>query len=307
MGASLFAGIPFKFFFAQRGTAVSVVESSELLYYLSGTLDAETTVVLVSRSGESVEVTKLLPKLAERGCRVIAVVNVPGSTLANAAAETIVVNSPSDRLVAIQTYTGTLAVLALLAASCFDELDSATSELEETIDAVEELVSRSVSGTYSDLWFDGGPLYLLGRGAALASVHTGALLMHEMARRPAVGMSSAQFRHGPVEVVTEEFRAILFGTQPATAALDLALAEDLAGMGASVGWIGPLIENASASRLGWWPEGAPARFASVLEIIPIQVLAFRIAESRGIASGEFRFAPAVTLSETGFLSSAVNK
>ena len=35
----------------------------------------------------------------------------------------------------------------------------------------------------------GAPLYLLGRGAALGSVHEGALLMHETAKTPAVGMS----------------------------------------------------------------------------------------------------------------------
>ena len=49
--------------------AAPVVETSELLYFLSSTLGANTAVVLVSRSGESVEITKLVPVLKQRGCR----------------------------------------------------------------------------------------------------------------------------------------------------------------------------------------------------------------------------------------------
>ena len=39
------------------------------------------------------------------------------------------------------------------------------------------------------------PLYFLGRGPALASVREAVLVMHETAKMPAVGMSSAEFRN----------------------------------------------------------------------------------------------------------------
>jgi glucosamine--fructose-6-phosphate aminotransferase (isomerizing) len=143
-------------------------------------------------------------------------------------------------------------------------------------------------------------LYLLGRGTSLASVNAGVLVMHEMARLPAIGMSCAQFRHGPVEVVDRDFQCILFGTQPQTAALDRALAERLHVAGASVQWIGPPAPETRVPLLGVWPDSVSPRFAPVLEIVPVQLLALRLAELGGIPAGQFQFAAHITLSETDF-------
>ena len=38
----------------------------------------------------------------------------------------------------------------------------------------------------------------------------------------------------------------------------------------------------------------------VFEVIPLQIAAYQVAQARGIIPGDFRYAPAVTLSETGF-------
>lgn len=299
MGASLFACIPAQYMFVERGIPTSVVESSELLYFLSGMLEPNTTLVLVSRSGESIEVTKLLPILRQRRCRVIAVVNAAGSTLANQANETILINSPAEGYVAIQAYTSTVAVLCMLAAACSGEIDHARTGLDRAIEAAESMAASNAAAQEKPP-FERGTLYLLGRGPSLASVYGGALLMHEMARMPAIGMSSAQFRHGPVEVVSKEFQAIVFGSQPETAEIDLRLAEDLAGVSKCVRWIGPLASGSKVDGLSFWPPDFPPRYAPLLEILPVQILAFRLAEAGGIQAGQFRFAAPVTLSETGF-------
>jgi glucosamine--fructose-6-phosphate aminotransferase (isomerizing) len=301
MGASLFACIPAQYIFVQRGIPTSVVESSELLYFLSGMLEPNTTLVLVSRSGESIEVTKLLPILRERGCRAIAVVNGAGSTLAKQADETILINSPAEGYVAIQAYTSTVAVLCMLAAACSGEIDHARTELDRAINAAETMLASNAPGAAQEKPpFERGTLYLLGRGPSLASVYGGALLMHEMARMPAIGMSSAQFRHGPVEVVSREFQAIVFGSQSETADIDLRLAEDLASVGKCVRWIGPHVSGSKVDGLSFWPPDVPPRYAPLLEVLPVQILAFRLAEAGGIQAGQFRFAAPVTLSETGF-------
>ncbi|MBV8070703.1 MAG: SIS domain-containing protein, partial [Acidobacteriaceae bacterium] len=82
MGASLFACTPLAYALSAHGVSVCAIESSELLYFLSPVLGRDTAVVLVSRSGESVEVIRLVPLLQERGCRTIGVFNVRESTLA---------------------------------------------------------------------------------------------------------------------------------------------------------------------------------------------------------------------------------
>ena len=144
------------------------------------------------------------------------------------------------------------------------------------------------------------PLYILGRGPALGSVAEGVLLIHETAKASAVGMSVPQFRHGPVEVVDPAFRAVVIGTQSETAALDSALANDLLSMGSQVQWLGPSFPGLKAQPLCRWPATVPARFLSLFETIPLQIIAYAQAEIRGIRPGDFRWAPAITSSESGF-------
>jgi glucosamine--fructose-6-phosphate aminotransferase (isomerizing) len=285
---------------ASRGIDVSVIETAELLYFLTPALDAETAVVLVSRSGETIEVLKLLDLLNQRRCPTIGVVNVPHSTLAERATLHIVMNSPADQLVAVQTYTATLVTLALLGAACLDELAVAKSEWTATVACLSSWIPDCVAAgeTWQQFVALDSPLYILGRGPALASVKEGVLLMHEVSKSPAIGMSIPQFRHGPVEVADERFRAIVIGTQPITADIDRQLAAELGQMGGRIRWLGPPASH--CQPLCAWPEYCPARFLSIFETVPLQLLAYRTAEARGIVPGSFRWAPAITNSESGF-------
>lgn len=286
MGASAFGCFPLAY-----AIGAEVIDSSELLYFRQSILVPGMAVVLVSRSGESVEVIKLLPILRHAGCRVIGVTNVPGNTLATQADAAILLNSPADQLVAIQTYTATVLALLLLADSDAGDLYVAIETFESQLD-----VWMRTGKMWQDFVNPERPIYLLGRGPALGSVSEGALLFHEMAKWSAIGMQAAQFRHGPVEVVDAGFRAIVFGTTPETLELDSALAQDLLRMGAKICWVGPATKFSGGTVF----DVAPGRFAPLLEIVPCQLLAYHMTEARGVTPGEFRWAPAITRSETGF-------
>lgn len=302
MGASLFAGMGFAYALASSGFFAQAIESSELLYFLDPEVDAETAIVLVSRSGESIEITRLLKRIQGRGASTVGVMNVPESTLAREAVQPVLIASPPDEFVAIQSYTAAVATLALLHAAMRDELNVAAQELHETAQVLSDWIPECVYGR--DKWDrflnSRGPYYLLGRGPGLGSVAEGVLLMHEIAKHPAVGMSVAQFRHGPVEVVGHEFHSILFGTQPQTAELDAALANDLIAMHGTVRWLGPALPRCTAPLLCDWPTSLPKQFSPLLETVALQCLAYRKAELVGVRPGEFRWAPQVTTAESGF-------
>ena len=182
--------------------------------------------------------------------------------------------------------------------------DAALTLLPALTDCIEQSLQAS---TDWQPFFDASePLYLLGRGPALASAYEGALLFHETAKASAVAMSSGQFRHGPVEVVSSRFKAVIFGAPPSTRDMDRSLAADLVKMGGAVRWIGPAAnEFSSVPTLIPWPAfGSDAIHASVLaplvEIVPLQVAAYRLALWRGLTPGDFRFASEVTSEESGF-------
>jgi glucosamine--fructose-6-phosphate aminotransferase (isomerizing) len=276
MGASLYAAMPFAVH-----VGAQTFDSSELLYFgLEAARDA--LVVVVSRSGESVEIVRLLPKLRELQAKIIGVTNEPESTLAREADLPIIVNSGRDELVAVQSYTGTTTALLLLAAA----VRETDHEGAHAISAVQQEIDHGVG--HPERWTsfcrDAGVIYVLGRGPSYASACEGALLFHETARLPAVPMTAGGFRHGPVEVVDERFRAIIFASQSDTRELDLALADRLRRMGGRV-------EVISAD------SGA---FAPVVEIVPVQFAAFHAALACGVEPGRFRHATLVTASETDF-------
>jgi glucosamine--fructose-6-phosphate aminotransferase (isomerizing) len=298
MGASLFACGPLRYLLAAGGMTVSSVEAAELLYFLGGNLDSDTGVVLVSRSGESVEVLKLLDVLEARGCKTVGVANVADSSLLGRAQTGVLLGSPADQLVAIQTYVATVTVLLLLGAACKRKLDQALDRGHHAVEILRTFVPACVEAStgWSDFISD-SPLYFLGRGPSLATVDEGVLLMHETAKSPAMGMSVAQFRHGPVEVAGPSVRAVVLGTAAATSPLDLQLASDLAGMGVVVRWIGP---GSDVKALAPWPGEVHELLRPLFEVVPLQLLAYRTAEARGVTPGDFRWAPAITSSESGF-------
>jgi glutamine---fructose-6-phosphate transaminase (isomerizing) len=299
MGASLNASIPFEYRLCSAGIDATLAESGELLHYPRPVLH-DTVVVIVSRSGESVEIAKLLPRF--RGaCTTIGVTNEPESSLGRGADHAIFVRSLPDEMVAIQTYTGTVLALALLAAAVADDLASLASQARAAIDLQRDLIRQGVERVA--LWDEflemRSPIHLLARGPSTGSALEGALLFNETAKAPAVGMTVASFRHGPVELVDGTFSGLIFAPADATQTLNLALAADLVRFGGRVRVIGP--PHPGYPGLEWCetPE-ISVSLTPLVEIVPVQLAALRLAQLRGIPPGEFRYAPQVARDEAAF-------
>jgi glucosamine--fructose-6-phosphate aminotransferase (isomerizing) len=300
IGASLFASIPLEYALCSAGVDAEAVEAGELLHYRSG-LISDSVVIAVSRSGESVEVAKLLETMKGRN-RIIGVSNEPKSLLARSSHISIHIGSMADEMVAIQTYTGTLLALCLLANAVTASIDSAAEAARVSLPAFAAQVERSMEALqeWDDFFSGGSPVYLLGRGPSRASAAEGALLFHEVAKSPAVSMASASFRHGPVEVVDRSFRGLIFATQRRTRELDLSLAADLTRFGGRVRVIGAPHAGGDAPFADCELPQVPEALAPLFEIVPVQVAALRLAELRGIRPGSFRYAPQVTVDEAHF-------
>jgi glutamine---fructose-6-phosphate transaminase (isomerizing) len=288
MGSSMSAAIPAANYLESHGFAAKVLEASEWLHFGAAWPHTGAS-VLISRSGETVEIVNLLPRLNASAGPTIGVTNVRETRLARETEHPIHINSEPDRMVAVQTYTGTLAALLLLAAAVLEEPDDKwRTALDGVIDALAAEIEEAIgqSEDWNNFLANAEVVHLLGRGPSLASVREGALLFNESARTPAVGISCALFRHGPVEIVDGRFRGIIFASQAETREIDLVLARDLDAMGGQ-------------TRVCQVP-GVAAPFEPLVEIAPIQIAACRLAEAKGIDPGDFRYATLVTLAETGF-------
>jgi glucosamine--fructose-6-phosphate aminotransferase (isomerizing) len=296
MGASLNAGIPLEYLLCSRGIDACCVEAGEFLHFRREAY-RDAVLIVISRSGESVEIVKLLEQVRGR-MSIVAVTNEAKSTLALVADIALFVHSLSDEFVAIQTYTGTLLTLYLLGMAATQQLDTARRELDRLFPLLPSWIVRCLQqdAEWKRFLTHDAQIYCLGRGPSYGSALQSALLFGEIAKTPVVGMAVATFRHGPVEVTGPRFRGLLFAPGGATAPLNRALAEDLLRFGGDVRMIGPASTGEDTVPRITTPDGGEA-LAPLLEIIPVQIAAVRLAQSRGLTVGRMRFAPQVARDE----------
>ena len=114
-----------------------------------------------------------------------------------------------------------------------------------------------------------------------------------------MGLAAASFRHGPVEVVDENYRAVIFAGPAATRGINLELARELAKLWRedSSDWCGGGGCGRIVGDCGAWVSDA---MLPLVEIIPVQIAAMRFAFVKGLEIGKFRHTGQVTRDEVAF-------
>jgi glucosamine--fructose-6-phosphate aminotransferase (isomerizing) len=214
---------------------------------------------------------------------------------------------PNDVLIAAQTYLETLLTLDLLAQAALADLDEAAfrDELQALAPAVRQVIDVYRSDSHPAFDFrEFRSIYLLGRGPSLGPATQAMLMFHEMARYPARAFGAGAFRHGPWEVADARSRMFVFAPPDPTYTLNLALAGDLAGMGAEVALLSsqPLPEAGWKGVRLWQLPPLVSRWSPYLEIIPLQFFIYEFTRWQGLTPGVFRASTLVTRTETGSLT-----
>jgi glucosamine--fructose-6-phosphate aminotransferase (isomerizing) len=281
---------------AAAGVSAWMLSAAELLHFRLPTLGANTTLIAVSQSGESAEVVSLAERLKAAGGarpRVLAITNGLDNPLARLADLALDTRAGEEGGVSTKTFSAALVVLGAVA-EVLAGVDVAAAiartgaDTEQTAGIAARLLSRRDElGSRLASWMGSrSSLVLLGRGCGRAASEMGALTLKEAARFPAEALEAGQFRHGPLELAGPGFAAIVVATDPPTRALDVRLAADLAAAGAKVLLIGPG-PSTGPEVLSLSVGSADPTLAPAAAIVPIQILAWRLAVDRGQRSGAF--------------------
>jgi glutamine---fructose-6-phosphate transaminase (isomerizing) len=294
MGSSFHALHPLNLSLIGHGLTSIMVETSELVHYKKRFFDPETLIVAVSQSGESAEMIRLAQTNRQRSA-VIAVTNTPDSALAKHATAAIVTQAGHEFSVSCKTYVSALMALKWLGdLLCERDLRRTRSELK---------FASPAAASYLADWKDyvralvkalqnTRHLFLVGRGASLASVGTGALIVKESDHFHAEGMSSAAFRHGPFEMLGSETFVLVFGGDPKTRDLNYRLLCDIRQQGGRAELVD---EDSELMACGLAKHGAGIR--QILEILPVQMITLALAARAGREPGRFVLATKVTTTE----------
>lgn len=295
MGASYAALYPLTLQLLAHNIPSQRIETSELLYHAPRLLGPRTLLIAVSQSGASVEILRLLDRTRPEQTPLIGVTNTPGSPLAKSADSIVLTRAGAEYSVSSKTYVATLAALNLLGeALCGRDLAPARVQLRHAADAMSSYLAH-LDDHVAELVRILEPvrhIVLVGRGPSLAAVGAGALIIQEAARFPCLGMSSAAFRHGPMELISPDlFVLVLNGVAP-TQELNTRLAADIRAAGAHAA----LVEESSGDNVFYLPPVPPATLPLVECLVP-EMFSLALARLRGHTPGKFERSGKITVTE----------
>jgi glutamine---fructose-6-phosphate transaminase (isomerizing) len=300
IGSSWHAALTAAPLFSLAGVPVYAQDASELLQF--ATIPANAVIIAISRTGRSAEIVRLLSKANDCGAVVIAVTNAENGPLAQQAQIPVVVAVPLDHGISVNTYSTLAATTCALASASVNTFDDRLADLISH--GIAE-TSRSVAGWQEQVedsaWLvPGSACYFLGRGPSLGSCHEARLLWEEGAKSPATAMGTGVFRHGPQEMVAEGSRFGIWIDAWRMRGQDLAVARDLKRLSASVMLIGQRLADNAADLVFHLPE-MPAEWQSLIDVIPAQLAAERLAHLSGVDCDSFRLCSYIVEDEWGLL------
>jgi glucosamine--fructose-6-phosphate aminotransferase (isomerizing) len=299
IGASWHAGMAMQANLLACGFSALLIDASELLHFAE--IPNGAIVVLLSRSGKSTEIVQLVERCRAHSATIISITNQADSPLALGSDIVLNTSTDFDHAVSISTYSAVALTGALLAfeatghsaRSIQDDLSRAFVDAAVAIPEWRKTVEDS--GWLGD---GSGFTYFLARGASFASCHEARLLWEEAAKKPATALTAGGFRHGPQEIVREGMCAGIWIDAERMRRQDFELARDLRRLGALVLLIGQRLEENAGDCVLRLPA-IPAQWQFVIDIIPIQIAAERLAAVRGEDPDSFRLCSYIVEDEGG--------
>lgn len=299
MGGSLHGAYPAHLALS-RALSVPVLlwESGELTQQAAEVVTARTLLIAISQSGESGEVRRLTEFPTRPACT-ISITNTADNALARWADVAIATHAGPERTASTKTYTAGLAAAHLVVAHLTGKTQGAADEvrdLSRTVAALIVSLPAQVAAAARHLGHS-TPLTVIGRGDSYASAAMAALLTEEAAKLPCEALTGGQFRHGPLELVRDGFRAVVYLGEGPARPLTKALVERIVALGGCVMTIGTDPGPASAAVLPIALPEVPASLLPVLEILPVQFLVIPLAIARGFEPAAFLNAQKITTGE----------
>ena len=250
-------------------------------------------VVGVSQSGETDDVCETIRRAKEEGAITVGITNSQGSTLHNLAGENaIYMNADKEESVcATKSFTASMAVLLMLAFALADKpLDE-----EALLTSVEAVLSQKERvSTLAQRYMLAQNLVVLGTGLSYSAAKETALKLKEACYINAWGMSSVDFLHGPIAILSHMSPVIIFAPADATLPASLNVIERIKQVGAHVLVVS---DNKEALGLGDASFELPSNHDLLYpfsEVTFAQLFAFYLARLRNINPDKPRYLSKVT-------------
>jgi glucosamine--fructose-6-phosphate aminotransferase (isomerizing) len=299
-GTSWHAALAGKFMIEKLARMPVEVDYGSEFRYRDPIVSRETLTVVISQSGETADTLAAQREAKQKGSKTIAICNVIGSMVTREAAGTLLTHAgPEIGVASTKAFTSQLTALFVLAmylgqvrgtlgdeeSKCLmQELLLAPGKLETILsrDAVLEELARPLSHT-TDFLF-------LGRGVHFPIALEGALKLKEISYIHAEGYPAGEMKHGPNALIDERLPVVVLAAHDPSSEASHVLYEktlsNIQEVKARQGIVIALVNEGDeeARRVADHViEIPPAKelLLPILEIVPLQLLAYHIAVRRG--------------------------
>jgi glucosamine--fructose-6-phosphate aminotransferase (isomerizing) len=259
---------------------VNVVLASEFPNY-EHFLTKDTLVIAVSQSGETIDTIEAVRTAKGKGSRVISIVNVMGSSLTRHSDESLMTNAgPEICVVATKSYTSQLALLTLLAYAVAGRLDEIKNKFNYLLNVIYHLTSSTTRSKIKDLadrLSNKQHIFTIGRGLEYTTALESALKIKEVSYIHAEAFAGGELKHGSIALVENGTPCIVFASEENEKQIISNAVEIKSRGGYIVG-----VSSKNNEVFDFWIKVPEANSLNpILQIIPIQILAYQLAILRG--------------------------
>ena len=299
-GTSWHAALAGKFMVEQLARLPVEVDYGSEFRYRDPIIAAETLTVVISQSGETADTLAAQREAKQKGSKTLAICNVVGSMITREASGAIYTHAgPEIGVASTKAFTCQLTALAILA-SYLGQMRGVMDE-EQSRAFVQELVLipgkietiLTHDNVYEELarkLFRAKDFLYLGRGIHFPIALEGALKLKEISYIHAEGYPAGEMKHGPNALIDENLPVVVLATRDASSKESTILYEktlsNIQEVKAREGKVIAIVTEGDkevrkvADAVIEIPA-APDLLAPILEIVPLQLLAYHIAVRLG--------------------------
>jgi glutamine---fructose-6-phosphate transaminase (isomerizing) len=301
-GTSWHAGLAGKYMIERLARIPVEVDYGSEFRYRDPIIGKDTLCICISQSGETADTLAAQREAKLKGAKTLAICNVMGSMITREAAGTVLTHAgPEIGVASTKAFTGQLAALALIALylgeireqvtpdcarTLMQELTRIPHKMETILQAentgIYDGLARQLSG-YSDFLY-------LGRGIHFPIALEGALKLKEISYIHAEGYPAGEMKHGPNALIDNELPVVVIATRDEKDPDSMTRYEKTIsniqevkareGIVLTIATKGDQLAREASDHTVELPM-APDIFSPMLEVIPLQLLAYHIAVRRG--------------------------
>jgi glutamine---fructose-6-phosphate transaminase (isomerizing) len=301
-GTSWHAALAGKFMIERLARVPVEVDYGSEFRYRDPILDSKTLTVCISQSGETADTLAAQREAKQKGSPTLAICNVMGSMITREAAGTILTHAgPEIGVASTKAFTAQITAMVLLASYLGQvrgklsqgEARKLMLEFTQIPHKMEMILQAEEAGLFENLarqFFRQSDFLYLGRGLHYPIALEGALKLKEISYIHAEGYPSGEMKHGPNALIDENLPVVVLATRDETDPASMTLYEKSVsnikevkardGIVIAVVTKGDHLAREATDFIIELPP-APELLSVLLEIVPLQLLAYHISVRRG--------------------------